>query len=243
MKNKTVLRIVRILNFIAKNPQGVTFTEIVAELELPKSTVYDILQALYDTECVYYKDERIKSYAIGSTIFSLGRSYSTMSTFINLSNLYIKDVSESIGQPVLVSKFAIDRVVYVNKYEPEDNIIKTPELDVGDEGIDSSVGKLFVALTDYNQDELTELCSGNTQYLKELTKIRKDRCIIEYNTKGKHSVVIAVPAFNFEGKICGVISTIGIHIPGQIYTETLSELQEMAMNISQKLRYDINKFQ
>ena len=53
------------LDLISKSPDGLTLSEIYKELDLPKATVYDILQALYQEDAVYYKNEIQKTYVIG----------------------------------------------------------------------------------------------------------------------------------------------------------------------------------
>ena len=50
-------------------------SEIYKELDMPKATVYDILQALYAEDAVYYKNEIAKTYVIGSKIFAIGQAY------------------------------------------------------------------------------------------------------------------------------------------------------------------------
>lgn len=55
--NKSVDRILRILELISKNPNGITLSQISRELGIPKSTAFDFLQALYKADAVYFKDE------------------------------------------------------------------------------------------------------------------------------------------------------------------------------------------
>ncbi|WP_317856003.1 IclR family transcriptional regulator [Chakrabartyella piscis] len=233
LKNKMVRKIVEVLNCIAKHDNGATCSEIVKETKLPKSTVFDILQALYDTECVYYKDEKIKSYAIGSTIYILGSTYSLNSTLVNLSNEYIKDVAEKINQPVLLSKFAMDRAVYINRYDAEKSIIKAPDVGKYDDDLKSAVGKVFLAFIE------EDLCGRLDIDVpkEELRMIQKNRYLMTYDEEYEHTYTIAVPIFNFESKICGVISTIGIHILGQNHYEVLEMIMTMAKAMSKSLRY------
>ncbi len=242
MKNKNLDRVLKILNFISKNPQGATFIEIVNELDIPKSTIHDILKVLHETDCIYYKDESLKRYSIGSTIFTLAQSYSKSSTLINASKYYISEVCAEINQPIMISKFVIDKVVYVHKDEPVDSILKTPNLGVCDKGINSSVGKLFVAFSNLYPDRLEELGIDDKCYIDELKKIRDNNYEIGINVEGKNIITICVPVYNFENRVCGVVSTIGIYIPTQNYDYELEKLTIMANKISEKLGYNNSNF-
>ncbi len=238
MKNKNLDRILKILTFISKNPQGATFIEIVNELDIPKSTIHDILQVLHETDCIYYKDESLKRYSIGSTIFSLAQSYSKSSTLINASKYYIGDACKKIKQPIMISKFVIDKVVYVHKDEPIDCILKTPSLGVCDKGVHSSVGKLFMAFSSYYPDKLEELGVNDKDYIENLKKIRENNYEIGIDVEGKNIVTICVPVYNFENRVCGVVSTIGINTPYQDHNFELDNLISMASKISEKLGYN-----
>ena len=66
--NKSVIKTLKILDLIAKSPDGLTLSEIYKELDLPKATVYDILQALYQEDAVYYKNEIQKTYKLFTNV-------------------------------------------------------------------------------------------------------------------------------------------------------------------------------
>ena len=70
--NRTVSRILQILELIAKHDEGLTLGQIYRMLDIPKATVYDFLQTLYRADAIYYKDLRLKNYVIGSKMFAIG---------------------------------------------------------------------------------------------------------------------------------------------------------------------------
>ncbi len=51
-----------------------------------------------------------------------------------------------------------------------------------------------------------------------------------------------MPVYNFENRVCGVVSTIGIYIPTQNYDYELEKLTIMANKISEKLGYNNSNF-
>ncbi|PKK86680.1 MAG: hypothetical protein CVV63_04230, partial [Tenericutes bacterium HGW-Tenericutes-8] len=64
-ENRSVSRIMSILDLIAKHEEGLTLGQIYRILDIPKATVYDFLQTLYKADAIYYKDPRLKNYVIG----------------------------------------------------------------------------------------------------------------------------------------------------------------------------------
>ena len=99
--NKAVIKALKILELISKSEEGLTLSEIYKEAEMPKATTYDILQALYMEDAVYYKNEILKTYVIGSKLFTIGQSYMKNSNFI-LRNL-LKEPKYLIMKNVLMS--------------------------------------------------------------------------------------------------------------------------------------------
>ena len=52
--NRTALRTIEILEYIAKSQDGVSLLEIAQALDIPKSSVFDILKTLlYNKSCRY----------------------------------------------------------------------------------------------------------------------------------------------------------------------------------------------
>ena len=74
-ENRSVNRILAILELIAKHDEGLTLGQIFRMLEIPNATAYDILQTLYKADAIYYKDPRLKNYVIGSKMFAIGSVY------------------------------------------------------------------------------------------------------------------------------------------------------------------------
>lgn len=239
MKNKTVMRTFEILELIAKYPDGVVLTDLVKELDIPKSTIHDILQALVATGSIYFKDERVKSYAIGPNIYALGGAYSRTSNLINVSRPYMEEVCELIHQPLMLSKLVGSKIVYVYKEEPGDIVLKTPSLGVINEGRETTVGQLLIAFAEKDYED-SEASFGimDEAYKEDLEEIRKKGYKIGIGIEGLHTICIAVPIFNVENKIGGVLSSVGIYLPNSDFSENLKLLKDRAEKISYRLGYN-----
>ncbi|MGB4695828.1 MAG: helix-turn-helix domain-containing protein, partial [Bacilli bacterium] len=102
--NKSVEKCIKILELISKYPEGITLAEIYKTLKLPKATVFDILQALYKEDAVYYKDPKLKNYVIGSKIFSIGQAYTKNSNFINFASQGLRNFADKYEMTTFAAK-------------------------------------------------------------------------------------------------------------------------------------------
>jgi DNA-binding IclR family transcriptional regulator len=126
--NKTVIKTLRILELISKSPEGITLAEIYRELNLPKASVYDILQSLYNEDAVYYKNETTKTYVIGSKLFSIGQAYTKNSNFIAFASPMLKDFANEFGVTTFCCKRLGTKVTYVYKYESNKARLTTDDI-------------------------------------------------------------------------------------------------------------------
>ena len=115
--NKSVVKALKILELISKHQEGITLSEIYKELDMPKATVYDILQSLYAEDAVYYKNEIAKTYVIGSKIFAIGQAYTKNSNFISFASPLLRDFADKYGVTVFACKRLGTKISNVYKYE------------------------------------------------------------------------------------------------------------------------------
>src|SRR5690554_8162562 len=125
-ENRSVKRILSILELIAAHPEGLTLGQIYRELDMPKATAYDFLQTLYRADAIYYKDPRLKNYVIGSKMFAIGSVYTKNSNLIEASQFELKDFAESHGRSVIVTNRINEKMVYVYKYQPSSSKVLAP---------------------------------------------------------------------------------------------------------------------
>ena len=81
--NRTTQRTIEILNLIASSQDGLTLNEIAKELNMPKTSAFDILETLVQLNMLYIKEQRLKTYAIGVKAYAIGNMYSKTSLLLN----------------------------------------------------------------------------------------------------------------------------------------------------------------
>ena len=251
--NKSVEKALKILELISKNPEGITLAEIYKELKLPKASVYDILLALYKEDAIYYKDQNLKTYVVGSKIFAIGQAYTKNSNFINFASKGLINFANKYNLTAFASKRLGDKVTYIYKYEsPKTKIITN---DVGSQIplYANASGKAFLAFLneekrnallqdiknkDFNRVETVEY----VQLIRDLNLYKEMGYVLDNGETENYIRQIAVPVYNFEDKVTGVISSAELMNNGNDdYVDQIKELLEIAAFISEKQGYKKKK--
>jgi IclR family transcriptional regulator, KDG regulon repressor len=228
-ENRSVSRILAILELIAKHDEGLTLGQIYRILEIPKATVYDFLQTLYKADAIYYKDPRLKNYVIGSKMFAIGSVYTKNSNMIEASQYELKEFGDKYGRTTFVTKRINDKIIYVFKYQPTNSKIVTPQ-EIGSVSRDfevNPIGKCYAVFDHVIQNK-------NIPGFEELKKARHVFNSLDDNS---HICTIAAPVWNFENRVCGVIVASDLLTDGSRREDIAKEFVQIAERISRRLGY------
>jgi len=245
--NKTVIKTLKILELISKNPEGITLSEIYRELKMPKATVYDILQSLYNEDAVYYKNEFLKTYVIGSKLFAISQAYIKNSNFIAFASPFLKDFANEFGVTTFCCKRLGTKVTYVYKYESNKARLTTD--DIGTQTLlhKTVAGLAFLAfLPKQKSDDLLEQLLvkefGNVktkEYLEivnGLDSYRKLGYVLKNGELDPFTCELAIPVYNFENKAVGVISATKLIFQENQLAETKAYIEKF-MKIAEAISY------
>lgn len=220
--SKTVEKTLRILELISNSPEGITLSNIYRTLDLPKATVYDILQTLYKEDAIYYKDPYLKTYVIGSKIFAISQAYTKNSHLINFSKEKLKELSNAYGLTCFANKKVENAGVIIYKYEPQNAKIATSDVGTTFEFTSNVVGKTFIAyMSPEKQEKILKECENPVSLINELKEIRNNKYAIDNGVEKSYMCSYAVPVYNFENKVVGVLSASRV-----IENETEKDIQE-----------------
>jgi IclR family transcriptional regulator, KDG regulon repressor len=227
--NRTVNRVLAILELIAKHEEGLTLGEIYPKLDIPKATCYDFLQTLYKADAVYYKDPRLKNYVIGSKMFAIGSVYTKNSSFIESAEHELKDFAMKTGFTVFGTKRINDKIVYVHKYQPKNSKVMTPQ-EIGTATHDftnSVVGQCYLS---FDQKVLD-------RNLPDFDENRRKRYLFANDRNSPHIVTLAAPVYNFENRVVGVIAACDLASIETDREALAEEFVSISENISRKLGF------
>lgn len=228
-KNRSVERVLQILELIAKHDEGLTLGQIYRMLKIPKATAYDVLQTLYQFDAIYYKDPHLKNYVIGSKMFAIGSVYTKNSSFIEAGIYELKEFANKYNTTAFVTKKIEEKVVYVAKYQ-------------GTQTQYNAYQQIGTVVYDLENDPC-----GMAYLLFDV----KDPKIIEkhkdayqngyyeaYSNGNVEIQAVSVPVYNFENRVCGVLMTVDFLEKNEdTYNEMVQELVRIARITSKRLGY------
>ena len=231
--SKTVEKTLRILELISNSPEGITLSNIYKTLDLPKATVYDILQTLYKEDAIYYKDQNLKTYVIGSKIFAISQAYTKNSHLINFSREKLKELSDKYGLTCFANKRIENSCVVIHKYEPKDAKIQTQDIGATFAFTDNIVGKTFIAyMSPEKQEQIILNYKDSIALVDELRSIRNNKYAIDNGVGRSYMCTYAVPVHNFENKVVGVLSASRV-----IENETEEDIKEEIKGLVETAEY------
>ena len=227
--NRSVTRILAILELIAKHDEGLTLGQIYRILGIPKATVYDFLQTLYKADAIYYKDPRLKNYVIGSKMFAIGSVYTKNSNLIEAAQFELKEFAKRHGRTVFITKRINDKIVYVFKHQPNNSKIITPQ-EIGSTTRDFEKTPLGQAYAVFDKKVL----NLDIPHFEQIKRRRFTESNLEDSS---HITTLAVPVWNFENRVCGVLVTSELASDHSNRKEVITDFVDIAERISRKLGY------
>lgn len=248
--NNTTKKTIEVLELISKNPNGLTLNEVASLLDLPKSTVFDILATLKMMDIIKYQDERLKNYVIGTKLFIIGNSYIENDDLINSSRKLIKELGDKLGRTVFIGQESQGKILYLYKYEPDNAIITTSNIGSTVHLYNTALGKSILAHRE-DQDELIK----NLKYKKytkntitnefdlreELAKVKKFGYAIDNREVEEHLSCIGAPIFNHKGEVIAAVSASGLYTENIDIDYISRNIVETAYKISLHMGYQQKK--
>lgn len=217
-QNRSVIRILSILELLSQHPEGLTLAEIYRALDMPKATAYDFLQTLYQADAVYYKNPQLKNYVIGAKMYSIGSVYTRDSNLIAASSEMVEAFAEKYGQTVFITKRYAEKIVYVYKYKAEHSIISIP-LNAG--------STTTTTINDVVRDTYTYF-DDHAPFFKVFSGQINNLDYIE---------ALSLPIFNFENRCIGAIVTCDFMNKENNKAVLINDFTKIAQEVAQKLGY------
>lgn len=217
-QNRSVVRLLSILELLAQHPEGLTLGEIYRTLEMPKATAYDFLQTLYQVDAVYYKDRNLKTYVIGAKMYSIGSSYTRDSNLIAAGTELLQNFAKRYTQTVFITKQNGAKIVYVYKHKDDGAIISVP----------LSAGSVTTTKENDVVRETYTYFAAKTPHFRHFSGQINNLDYIE---------AISVPIFNFENKCVGTIVSCDYADKMVAHKDLVNDFINISKIISSKLGY------
>lgn len=244
--NRTTQRTIEILDLIASSQDALTLNEIATELNMPKTSAFDILETLVHLNMLYIKEQRLKTYAIGVKAYAIGNRYSKTSLLLNSASPIMKQLSEEIGATTLLAKENNGSLIYTLKHEPTKKIIATPE--VGDTAYlhSTSIGKAILAYSKHKVELMKQLSlypitsrtlTSQEELSQGLSSIKQQGYAISDRENEEYTYAIAAPIFDYHGVVSSAIGIVHLYQEGYQPENDIKKVVEAAKEISKLLGY------
>jgi len=117
-KHAPTLRVVMIVDYISSfDDKGVALSDIVKHLDIPKTTVFNILNTLVDTEVIEETGTNIKKYRLGFQAYVLAKRYVEKMTLIQIADPIMKELSALTELTTFIAKQDKSKIFYIYKHE------------------------------------------------------------------------------------------------------------------------------
>ena len=120
--NRTTQRALQILCLLAKRPDGMTLSEISLELEMPKTSAFDILQTLRQE---HFLRETHKRFSIGYMAHEVGRSYQPDRDLYGIVRPELPPLGDKFGMTASLVFHEEEGLVYALEYRPANSIVSS----------------------------------------------------------------------------------------------------------------------
>lgn len=248
MINKSTLKTMEILEKIADSEKGMTITQLSKELEIPRSSVDDIVKALVMKKYLYCDNEDLKLYQLGNKILEISLKVRGTNEILDIVTPFLKELKEEFNDTIFFGLKDEDDVLYLSKIESSKTVRTTAVLGSRKSLYYTGLGKAI--LSSYSDEELkdylnrikmepkTKYTITNPEKLFEDIKTTQKRGYAKDYREGDEDVsCVAAPIYQ-AGKIYGAISIAGLYTA--IDNKEIEKRGEKIKSIAEKISKILN---
>lgn len=247
LRNSSTVRVLRILEEIAKSEDGIGVTELANRLELNKSTVYRFLATL-EEEQYLEQQETTKKYQSGIKLFELASRIVNQVDWTKDIRPFLVDLKDRVNETVHLGIIDNGEVVYIDKVECERSIRMYSRVGKRAPIYCTGVGKAILAFLskekqaniikniDYTKFT-TNTIIDDSDLKKEIKIIRAQGFALDREEHEAGVNCAAAPIFTHDGQVLGGISIAGpsSRVDEENLFELAAEVKETAQLISRRL--------
>lgn len=223
--SKSVKRIFDIIKRIGRSSQGITFSELLKSVCIPKSSLHNILKELQEEAIIDYNNLN-KRYYIGHEFNRISSICLSNINLLSLVSTEVSNLSVKLDETAHAGIISERYVTYVAKSEGPSKVSSVDSLGMTVPAHCSSLGK--VLLTIYTNKELKTLFKNiaierytdntitNFDALQdEIELVRKNGFAVDYGELSSFAACVAVPVYQYDK----IVAAISITVPIQKFTD------------------------
>lgn len=224
--NNTVVKTFEILQLISKHKEGLTLTQIVKLLNLPKSTVFNIVHSLVSLGMLSTTNINAPVYHLGIEAFKIGLSYINGTSIDSVARPILSNLCHELNETVFMSvRSGQADLVYIMKYLSDAEYQTISSVGTVRPMLSVSMGKAMLAtmpdseITRIIPEEMFAECSipSITDYDSLLSYIHQTRKLgyaVESTAENPQlASPVSAPVLDINGELVGAISIVIMHDP------------------------------
>jgi DNA-binding IclR family transcriptional regulator len=244
--NKTVGRLIEILEYISKTPQGATIADMSRDLGISKTSVFDIVHAAASKNMLSATDSKQAKFRLGSKAIEIFGAYTNSLGYWPI-----------IHEALAVLSHEIDRSVYFFHCDNHDLILIdaiqsgvsfSPQISIGSHlnCISSKVGHIYLAALDskvrsslLSRDNLPE--SVRNEIDQDIELVRNHGYLLtNIDVSGSLATCISVPVFDIGSQCEGIIAVYDLanRLSPKISRQFVKKMTSTALTISHSLGFN-----
>jgi IclR family KDG regulon transcriptional repressor len=249
-KAKSADRALQVLEYLAKVPEGATFSDIARALDLPKSSTHELLAVMTDRSFLEYRPET-KSYRIGIRTWELGQAFVSHRDVLTEARPVIASVAARLDETVQISVLDGLEEVYLDRVDSSQPLRVQAIVGSRAPAHTTALGKILLSdqreadvFNELRGRELTSL-TPNTITAPEalIDELRWVRLMGFALDDEEHAVGLRCVAVPLRDHLGSTVAAISVAVPitrgsADELTDALLTLEHGAREISRKLGCD-----
>lgn len=246
---QSLTRAIDIIEFISRNGNSASLTQISQNLGLSKSTIHGLISTLEDFNYIY-QDQSTGIYQLGIKLFEMGQVVYSSMDLRAIAHPILTELSQKYQETVHLALLSGSEVVYIEKVDSSRSIRIISEIGGRNPTYCTGVGKVLLSgLSDSEVEKIIE-----TTGMKKLTPNTLDNLadlkanLAEIRQKGYANDLeeievglrcVAAPIRNHLGVIIAAISLSGPtnRISDEMWPQFSQDIVDAGYRISVKLGY------
>ena len=245
--NSNIDKTLSILEILSEYKNGLSLAELIKLMDIPKTTLFRILEVLVAREYVTWRADNERYYS-GIKTLEIGMRGLVGMDIVDVSIPYLQNLSAVVGETSFLAVYNNGDVVYLYKAEGNSSIQTTARLGSRRPAYCTALGKAILANLPMEETDrifekkllkLTEKTIVERQRLQEeWAHIRANGYSVDDECVEYGVYCLAVPIYNYTGSVVAAISVSGPLQRMQDNKDTVvQELKNIGAVISRRLGY------
>jgi len=151
MSVKSAKRVLHIFEILAQYSNGLTIKEVSELLNLPQSSVFNLMKTLHSEG--YVSQDNEKKYRLGAKLIHIGTSAMDSLDIHSVGKGFLQNLMEQVEETVFMSVLSADELVYVAKIDNNRSIRTTAQPGYRKPLYCTGLGKVFLAFLPIQERE------------------------------------------------------------------------------------------